>query len=297
MGRLPIVIDADLAGTSLADGMLLCAPMVALRSDGRLDLDAEPTGQYYDAEETVALRNARRVTAWEDRAPPPAYLNDALTYSGVEGGSDCRLDAVLWRHARGDGVHYLPSSPLPRDVSIGLGWIHHEEPFRWLQRFTWILDTLIRRMAGVTDVVVDLPPGVWGLAHETLVLMAALSSGQVLPEGYPAWTPDIVWEARPFLVTTPDMNDVLPALEYVAAQSVRLPSLVPVLNRAGESIADVRAKVRRRLGPALGSLGVEEQLVRIDTMPATLGRIFLEQDLKLNEEILGLSSILVKERS
>jgi NUBPL iron-transfer P-loop NTPase len=295
-GRVPVLIDADLTGTSLADGLRLRAPVLALRPDGTLDLDAEPTGAYYEIDETLRLRNARKASAWTDRAPPPAYLNDALTYVGGEGGPDCRIDGMLWRHEREDSVRYLPSSPLPRDVSIGLGWIYNEEPFRWMRRFTWVLDALLQRDRDVTDIVIDLPPGVWGFAHETLVLVSALSSGALLPDGYPSWGSDLEWRAYPFLVTTPDLNDVLPALEYVAAQSARIPSLVPILNRSTESLPDVQRGIRERLGPSLGALGIEEKLKPIESMPQTLGRIFREQNLVLNDEIKrALSNILLKE--
>src|SRR5580698_1045668 len=70
--RTVVLIDADLTGTSLADGLCLCAPEVARRPDGRLDFDAAPTGRHLTREATVAQRNARRdAGAWEDQPPAP----------------------------------------------------------------------------------------------------------------------------------------------------------------------------------------------------------------------------------
>ncbi|NUQ75662.1 MAG: P-loop NTPase [Polyangiaceae bacterium] len=296
-GRVPVLIDADLTGTSLADGLLLRAPIVVRRADGGLDLEAAPTGKHYEVEDTIQLRSARKASAPSERPVPPAYLNDALTYVGVEGGPDCRVDAIVWKHQNEDGVLYLPSSPLLRDVTISLGWLYKEEPFHWLLRFTWVLDALLQRSRDITDVVLDLPPGVFGFGHETLVLLSVLSSGEGLPEGFPAWKTDIQWDVRPFLVTTPDFNDILPALEYVAAQSGRLPTLVPILNRSTEAIAVVKEKVRHRLGRVLGALGIEERLEPIAAMPLTLGRIFIDQDLAMADARRELSPTLLKERS
>jgi hypothetical protein len=258
IGRVPLLVDADLTGTSLADGLLLRAPRVELRPDGALDLDASPTGELYTLQRTLELRHARKASLWKERPPPPAYLNDALTYVGPEGGPDCRIDGMIWRHERDDHVRYLPSSPLPQDVSIGLGWIYNEKPFRWVRRFTWVLDALLHRDSTLTE---------------------------------------IQWKVNPFLVTTPDHNDILPALEYIAVESARLPDLVPILNRSTESIAEVRADMRRRLGPRLSALGIEERLRSVDEMRATLGRVFIEQDLRLDKEVRALSPVLFKERS
>lgn len=297
-GRVPVLIDAGLTGTSLADGLKLLAPNIPLRPDGGLDLDAAPSGEFYSLDETIALRSARKSEARADPVLPPAYLNDALTYRGTDPRSDCRVDGMLWRHEREDGVRYLPSSPLATDVEVSLGWIYGAErmpedlPFRWLHRFTWILDALIERVAKLTDVVVDLPPGVWGFSHEILVLVSLLSRGQSLPEGYPSWSASLQWNVNPFLVVTPDRNDLRPALEYLAINSDRLPTLVPLVNRVTDGIADLRATVRRYLGPVPSALGIEDQLRTIDSLHSTLGRVFLDQDLAMNDAVRKLSASL-----
>jgi hypothetical protein len=300
-GRVPLLIDADLTGTSLADGLLLKAPVVPLRPDGALDLDAPPTGKLHTLEETWRLRSARKNASWQDRAPPPAYLNDALNYQGAEGGQECRVEGMLWRHERADGVLYLPSSPFKRDVALSLGWLYGEDPFRWICRLTWVLDALIERLPSLSDIVVDLPPGVWegGFTHELLVLASMLSRREALPEGYPAWESSrIHWQVTPFLVTTPDWNDLLPALEYTAAHSALLPTLRPVVNRTGsESPVELRARLRRRLDPALANLGIDEQLAHVDELGRSLGQVFRAGDLPLNDELQSLSTRLGLEKT
>jgi hypothetical protein len=294
-GRVPLVIDADLTGTSLADGLLLKAPVVPVRPDGALDLDATPTGKFHTLEETWRLRSARKNARSQDRAPPPAYLNDALNYQyqGAGAGQECQVEGMLWTHERQDRVLYLPSSPLKQDAALSLGWLYGQDPFRWICRLSWILDALIERLPSLSDVVVDLPPGVWegGFTHELLVLASMLSRREPLPQGYPAWDGSkIQWQVMPILVTTPDWNDLLPALEYTAAHSALLPTLRPLVNRTGsESSADLRARLRRRLDPALVNLGVEEQLMQVDELGRSLGQVFRTGDLPLNDEVRGLT--------
>lgn len=295
-GGVPLLIDADLSGTSLADGLLLRAPKVSLQADGTLDLDAPPTGEHYSLRETERLRNARKSAVIIKDAPPPAYLNDALSYMSPAPERECRIEGMLWAHERADGVLYLPSSPLQQDVARGLGWIFSQDPFRWICRMTWLLEALVARLPALTDVVMDLPPGVWegGFSHEALSLASMLSRREPLPEGYPDWEQaGISWETRAFLVSTPDWNDVLPAMEYLAAHSADLPTLKILVNRAGaESLRDFRARVRRRLDPALAGIGLDEQIDRVDELARSLGQVFRSGDLTVDGEVRGLTAPL-----
>ena len=45
-GRRCVLVDADMTGTSLADGLKLCAPDVTAGRDGRPKSDAAPTGRH-----------------------------------------------------------------------------------------------------------------------------------------------------------------------------------------------------------------------------------------------------------
>lgn len=300
-GGVPLLIDADMTGTSLADGLLLRAPKVAQHKDGALDLDAPPTGERYSSRETERLRNARKNAPVSERALPPAYLNDALDYQSATPGQECRIEGMLWAHERADGVLYLPSSPLKQDIAQSLGWMYGQDPFRWVCRLTWVLDALLARVPQLTDVVVDLPPGVWegGFSHELLAFASMLSRREPLPEGYPDWEQaGITWDVAPLLVMTPDWNDMLPALEYFAANSAVLPTLRLLVNRMGaESPQQLRERVRRRLDPALANLGLEEQLAHVDELARSLGQVFRTGDLPLDSDARSLSNSLNLEKT
>ncbi|MFW5739064.1 MAG: P-loop NTPase, partial [Myxococcota bacterium] len=215
-GRSPALLDCDFTGTSIADGLRLCAPRVVLAQDGSVDLDAAPTGQWLSQEETSQLRDARGRASWEDRPPPPPYLNDALTYQGSDPTRDCRVDAMVWHHEREDKVRYYPSSPLRRDVSIALGWIFRETPLEWLRRMVWLLHEMAVRFDDLTDVILDLPPGLWGFAHEASVLVSRIERGAPWPEGFPnLGESGVEWRANPILVVPPDRNGLYVSLEYL----------------------------------------------------------------------------------
>src|SRR5688500_17844850 len=98
-GRAPLLVDADLTGTSLADGLRLCAQKTALRPDGTVNVEAAPTGEFCTRDEVVRLRRRRRDTP-ERKGLPPAYLNDALRPyldSKLEYEGEVRVDALFWR--------------------------------------------------------------------------------------------------------------------------------------------------------------------------------------------------------
>lgn len=316
-GATCVLIDADLTGTSLADGMALCAPRVPLREDGSLDLDASPTGMFYTRAETKALRDRRDWKGSRERPPPPAFFNDALRYKNdIDPMRECRIDALLWRSERDDGVGYLPSSPLRDDVGFALGWLFAQDrELAWLRRLAWLLDELSIRLPGLTDVVIDLPPGVFGFANEVLQMMSTLSRGLPLPEGAPEWTRgDVLWKVRPFLVMSQDENDLVVAMDFFAESYPALPELVPIVNRAA-GIEAIRARVRERFAArqllpgmeqasafsaAMGSvLPIHLLLKSVEDMRQVLGRVFLDGDLSIDslthEQRQDLSTILLQE--
>src|SRR4051812_15961136 len=103
--RLSIVVDADMTGTSLADGLHLLAPDTMLLSDGTVararpgpprgealprpapapmllsegtvDIEAAPSGRFLSREEVKRPRRLRRDSR-NKRGLPPPFLNDAL---------------------------------------------------------------------------------------------------------------------------------------------------------------------------------------------------------------------------
>jgi hypothetical protein len=292
-GRTCVVIDADLTGTSLADGLRLCAPDVVGGVDGKPNLTAAPTGRLLTRRETVARRNARKNEIWEVRPPAPTYLNDILIHAG-ERDSECCVEALFWKHEEDDGIKYFPSSPLPQDIGIALGWLYHEEAFAWLQRLTWLLDGMGEQMSALSDVVIDLPPGLFGFTHEVLALLSNLELGTPLPSGFPDWTRgDVRWRGNPMLVTTPDRNDIVLALEYYLGRRTELPNLRLLLNRYAEGRwQQIREAVRDHFGGALTPSDVDSILDALQTTHADelapLGEIFARGELRVDDGVQAL---------
>jgi hypothetical protein len=294
--RHPVVVDADLLGSSLADGLELCAPVVD-EKDGAPDYGAPPTGRWHDLQQTRALREQRKQW-WAHQGPSPspvalapAFLNDAILYSYTNPTTpECRVDAMLWRHATDDGVRYLPSSPL-RDDAMRIAPLASGDPphFAWTRRFAWLLDALVEHDEKITDIIVDLPPGTWGLAHETLVLASKL--GAPLPKGYPQWHTQLRWRVIPTLVTTPDRNDRLLAIEYWLMARDKIPALRVVMNRASEASAKLRAEIRGDLPEILRPLGLEDDVAFV-AMLHSLNRVFVGGDLSLDQDLRELTSAL-----
>lgn len=284
-----VLIDADMTGTSLADGLALCAPKVPLREDGSLDLDAAPTGAYYTVAETRRLRFRRGDSERREHPPPPVYFNDPLVYTNEDEDQDCRIDALFWKHAQDDKVRYLPSSPLRVDVERALGWLFSEEyELAWQHRTAWLLYEMSLRMPALTDVVVDLPPGLFGFAHAVLRMMSRLSQGRPLLEGVSGrGEQTALWKVKPSLVTSQDENDLLSALEYFAASYLELPELTPIVNRVTLPAEHLRARARDLFEGRVGALGMEQKLEFLEALPSTLGRIFQPGTKDLPLDALG----------
>ncbi|HVJ91221.1 MAG TPA: P-loop NTPase [Labilithrix sp.] len=283
IGRVPLLIDCDLMGTSLADGLELRAPDATQKADGSLDLDAPPTGRFLSVNETRARRAERRTAMqteerWRNHPHPPPFVNDILNHAfGYEKAA--RVDALIWRHQRDDGVLYLPSSSTYDDVIESAAWFYGEE-FDWARALLRTLGALPSQIPTLTDVVLDLPPGVWGFPHEILDLVSMLlDPAKSLPEDYPPMG-GVRWEPNPFLVTSCDPNDLVPALEYIARHQDVVPNLKPVVNRRVQAPNAVRALARSRLGSILSIAGIEETIAFVDHVP-TLAKVFWEGDLDM----------------
>ncbi len=182
---------------------------------------------------------------------------------------------------------YLPSSPLHRDVSVALGWLYldHEDegPSRWLTRVAWLLDALCAQLPRLTDIVVDLPPGLHGFTRDILILMHRVARGLPLPEGAPDWPPEgLSLHVNPFLVMSEDMNDLAVALEYFAANHPRLTELVPVVNRQRAGLRTTRERAQRRFEARLGPLDLERHLVGVSESPL-MTKIFVDNDVRVDQ--------------
>jgi hypothetical protein len=245
-----ILLDADFTGTSLADGLNLRAPQLRLTSERIPDLQALPA-EYLSRLETVTARSRRKASR---DGGALVYLNDILTYSGP-GDVECHLPSIMWKHERPDNVLYVPSSPLQQDIDVALGWLYKEEPFAWLQRLSWLLDGIATQFSDVSDIVIDLPPGLFGFTHETLVLLSTLSRGLDLPSGFPDLRRNgVIWTGRPTLVVTKDLNDLSISLDYFISTRKELPHLEILLNRYTEGHWEaIISKMSSRFGGLLPS--------------------------------------------
>lgn len=293
-GRRPVIVDADMLGASLADGLRLRAPVVSTIEGGAIDLEGAATGDWYSVAQTRLMRDQRGL--WLERhaiqdssgpipqAPPPPFLNDALSYAVPDSHRECNVASLIWRHEFDDGVWYLPSSPLRVDAARAAPYaVGQVGEFQWVRRLAWVLDGLLDQRPELTDVVLDLPPGTWGFAHEIMVLTGTLGSGGSLPEGYPPWGTKRTWRVNPFIVTSRDRNDRVLALDYFLYARGLVPQLRPLCNRLHEGLGELRRQVKADLPRAVRSLGIEREILSVPELPRSLGRAFVDGDVKLEE--------------
>jgi len=297
-GRSPVVLDADLLGSSMADGLQLCAPVVPER-EGSPDYFAAPTEQWHGLAETRSLRDSRKHW-WTERAseaeaetrvPAPPYLNDIVLFPGARSNQEYRVDAMLWRSTHDDGVRYLPSSPLRDDALQIAPYLTGNHPhFAWARRLAWILEALVTQNPSLTDIVIDLPPGTWGMAHETLVLAGSMTAP--LPRGYPQWHDELHWTIASTIVTTADRNDRLLAMEYWLDARRKIPMLGILVNRSLESQVELRASIREDLPGPLRGLGIEDEVRFVPQLGDSLGRVFVDGDLRIDSSHRDVAEML-----
>jgi len=296
-GRETILIDADMTGTSLADGLDLCAPQVALDPRGGYEFKARDSvflsrAQTWHARyrRAVAMANADDL----DPRPPPPFLNDLLIYA-LDEDRDVSVASLLWRHEREDGVRYLPSSPVIADLEVAARWLNREDGDIWVRQLAWVLSRLVEQTANLSDVVFDLPPGLFAFTTRVLALcnhLATLDRTVSLPDGFPRLERhNILWEFDPVLVTSQDRNDLNVAVEWFARNRADLPTLRLVANRLTDSLEKVRSNARETLG-ALGLQGTIP-IEGVGIVPNSLGVIFSRgHDLPLTDDVRTLDSIL-----
>ena len=288
-GRRCVVIDADMTGTSLADGLQLCAPKANLLASGGVDLTIPPRGEeYWSSKETDELRDRRRDSRWKHQPPPPPYLNDALTFTREEGAPDCRIDAMLWRpdRDRDTGIYFLPSSPLPQDLALAMDWLYEQEHWDFGIRLAWILIAICQQRSDLTDIVIDLPPTFLGFTQATLGMLKVLEgvSGTAPAHGFPKPADyGLQFHAHPFLVTTIDRNALLPSVEVLADAVSNFRNFVLLLNRGGRP--EIEDFLIKRFGQQVEALELNKKLEVIDEYPLILGRIFRDRKLSITAEI------------
>lgn len=276
-GRRAIVIDADLTGTSLADGLKLCAPIVPLNADGNMDLIAPSTGKWLTLNQTEALRDARKGLSSQSgrRLLPPPFLNDVLLHRNMDSDQDCQMSSVLWKSLVHPELQIIPASSIRYDVNVALGWLYQEERVRWSVRLAWILMSMAQQMPDLTDVIFDLPPGLFGFAQAVLSLFVRLSDPAAAKPSFPIPREHgISYEVNSFLVTTPDRSALLASVEEFLRLKPQIMNLGFLINRTQEGIKKVRKEISERFGQQVTALGIEQELRGIDDAPLVLGRLF-----------------------
>ena len=242
-----LIVDCDLTGTSLADGLGLLAPQVAGWNDGKLNLSLPPTSATpHDLKTTQRLRDRRKNRPDSHEPAFVPFLNDALDFRPVQGGPDCRIDALLWQSEADPLLRLLPSSPLARDVELAIAWLfNREEPWAWVRRLAWVVDRALELIPDVSNVVFDLPPGLFGFSALVLTLLGYINRKETLPVDFPKWNETFSCNVNPFLVTTPDRNDLYAAVDALGPLLFEVPELLPVVNRE-DSKERVREVIKER---------------------------------------------------
>jgi hypothetical protein len=278
-GRHAVVIDCDLTGSSLADGLRLLAPNLVADEAGRLDLLTRQPPKYQKADQTEKSIELRMgVTAGATPMWVP-FLNDALSFVKAESATDCNLAAMLWIDEMSSGVNYLPSSSSKEDIRLALGWLYHVDPIDWCRRFAQLIYILISTVPSLTDIVIDLPPGLFGFSQSVLTLLASLANGEALPPGFPDWKAiDVRLRVNPFLVSSPDRNDLFTAIRAYGLLANRLEGLRLIVNQDNQ-----REKTRRAVKQRFPMFGAEYLLHHLPVGEG-LTRLFEDRILNIDTD-------------
>jgi hypothetical protein len=266
--RRSLVIDCDLTGSSLADGMRLRAPGLPRDGRGTLNLLATKIPPSLTVDETTALIDQRMTAKEGDEPSFVPFFNDALTFVAKEPDVECNVAAMAWTDEVSERVLYLPSSSAKADIRLALAWLYDPDSVRWTRRFAWVLDQIATTIDGLTDVMIDLPPGLFGFSQSVLTLLTVYLRGEPVPEGFPDAKAKVDWRVNPFLVTSPDTNDLFTAVRSVGPLSARLDRLRLVVNQDNRP-DDTRRIVEKRF-PVLGLEGLLHPLPKNES----LGRLF-----------------------
>lgn len=252
-GRPVAVLDADLTGTSLGDGLALEAPDLLV--EGQMRWAGARVG-WLSRSATLSRRRERSVGATSVQLP---YL-DLLLQRALNEPFD--PDALAWRHPDVGGVRWYPSSPVPTDASLAARSVFRDRSFG--RRLVHVVQRIAESLGPDGVVLVDLPPGMFGVG----TWVAGLDG--------------VVDELRPVLVTTDDRNDLYRAVEEYIGLKQAFPRTVWVLNRSVRTPEQVRDDVRNYLGTQWP--GVERDLKNLGRQPQ-LERLFVDDGLSVTTEL------------
>lgn len=250
------VLDLDLMGTSVGDGLALRAPDL-VRDDGSLAWTGQRRGTL-DRAETVA-RRARHSAA----RPTLPYLDSLVLDPSI----DFDPAAVAWQHPDQPAIRWYPSSPRLSDSTRAARRLLVDQDVAGLTQRIAELSLGIAASLGPRPVLlIDLPPGLYGLPK--LVSDAFATS-------------DAVTSFVPVLVTTPDRNDLLRSIDVFLELSRTLYEMRWLLNRNLRAASDVREEVRAALPTQWRASRVEDQLEAVGWSGEGLGQLFQQDRLVL----------------
>ncbi|HMV68036.1 MAG TPA: P-loop NTPase [Myxococcota bacterium] len=262
-GGRAVVLDADFTGTSLSDGLDLRAPDLEEGSGGRLLLRSPRRG-WMTVEASRAAR-ARRDAA--GRAPfALPYLNDAILHHADGIDTECDVPTMAWRWDALPEVAFLPSSPLQRDVEVALDWLQRAPAERtpWELRVRSVLLVLLLQDEGVTDVMVDLAPGLFGLTAAVLRAAEGMSGGGV----------DV--RVVPVLVLTEDRHDLRLSAPAFVRLLDRFPRARAVFNRVTQPLPRLQRQLVASLGDRADEVPEPRWPRHVDVRD-DLGRLFRDE--------------------
>jgi hypothetical protein len=250
----PLLLDLDLTSTSLADAHLgLRAPELRPLQGGgpgTCAINQEPAGLLDEAATTAAKHLRARAAATElpdNGALAVPYANDLLSFLDPEGRIDRpRADALTWRKAEGERLGVIPSSPNLDELADAAGWFVGRTEDEWLLRLSEAFVQLLETAPEVTHLLLDLPPGLFGMAHHTLALLARLAHGGVVRLGDETiidldalgWSATVTLS----LVCSPDPQDLLMACQafrQLKHPATGIPDTKLVVNRVYTAESEV----------------------------------------------------------
>lgn len=246
----PVVIDLDLTGSSLGDGLGLLAPNVETDDDGRFAFDA-PAHGWLPYSETRRRRHERSRLSTGGGLSFLPYANDVLLANQAT-----NVGSWLWRDDNDSPIRYLPSSSLAIDIERSTRVLVGTPGPDWRDALISTIVEIADAHPGVTDMILDLPPGTWGFAHAALAALRAL---EMTDYG------GIDWSTNAILIASADWNALVPTLEYLVRNRRRLATeMRPVVNRSTETPERVRTRARQALDPVLAKLDPQNLLFFLD---------------------------------
>ncbi len=249
------LLDLDLTGTSLADGLPLMAP----RWEGdecSLPLKQLPTGFYSVAESLARIRLRQQEGSREKPCAGAPFLNDWLLHAAGPAGSEepkeLPVEWVAWAMDGVDNLRVIPSSALPNDLLVTIPVVFDEEYTAFFEaRLEHLLCEILTGQWSEKEhlIVLDVPPTIPGLSRAVLGLALRLSrppeeriSLSVLDRYIPPPLDEIAEiEWRACLVASLDRQDIRALrrwLELVKAEEQGVVRVV--LNRVAPG--DMKAK-------------------------------------------------------